>query len=108
MRMLLRLVFFLFLMLACSGIGAAGSSHVSNKKLVRLTEERDGYKALAEKAMMMSEKSLVFAQGYQEVLILCGVRLNTVSTFEQVEVSVPRKKGGIGGPVILRKQSLLP
>lgn len=105
---LLRPIAVLCLMTASCGVGAAGASYRYEQKIVRITEEREGYLALAERAMGMSDKALTFASGYQEVLSTCMSRLYSNPTTDPVVANVNHKKGGIGGPVDVRKQSRLP
>lgn len=105
---LLRPFIVLCLMTVSCGIGAAGASYTYERKLLRITEEKDVYMALAEQAVAMSDKSLAFAQKYQEVLNTCMTRLYSSPTTEQVVTTINPKKGGIGGPLDVRKQSRLP
>jgi hypothetical protein len=105
---LVRPFIVLCLMTASCGIGAFGASYTYERKLLRITEEKDGYMAIAHQAVAMSDKSLIFAQGYQDVLNTCMSRLHSSPTTEPVVTRVSPKKGGIGGPIDVRKQSRLP
>jgi hypothetical protein len=94
------------------GIGTVVSAYTSarkyEQKIIRVTEEREGYLALADKALATSDRALAFASGYQEVLDTCMTRLyRSPTTVPLVAISNP-KKGGIGGPLDVRKQGRLP
>jgi len=105
---LLRPFIVLCLMTVSCGVGAAGASYTYEQKLLRISEEREGYRKLAEKAVEMSDKALVFAHGYQDVLSTCMSRLYSSPTTDPVVATVNHKRGGIGGPIDVRKQSRLP
>jgi hypothetical protein len=105
---LVRPLIVLCLMTASCGIGALGTRYTYERKLLRITEEKDVYTAIALQAIAMSDKSLIFAQEYQDVLNTCMTRLYSSPTTEQVVTTVSPKKGGIGGPIDVRKQSRLP
>jgi hypothetical protein len=105
---LVRPLIVLCLMAASCGVGAAGMRYKDEQRFLRLTEEREGYMALAEKAMAMSDKALVFAHGYQLVLDTCLERIYSSPTTEQAVMNIRPKKGGIGGPNTLRGDSRLP
>jgi CTP:molybdopterin cytidylyltransferase MocA len=104
----LRLFTVLCLMLASCGVGAAGASYRYEQKLLRITEEREVYMALAEQAVAMSDRALGFALGYQEVLNTCMGRLYSSPTTQTVVSNTNPKKGGVGGPLDVRKPSRLP
>ncbi len=105
---LLRPIAVLCLMTASCGVGIAGASYTYERKLLRISEEREVYRVLTGKAVAMSDKSLVFAQGYQEVLTTCMTRLYSSPTTEPVVTTPNKKRGGIGGPFDVRKPSRLP
>ncbi len=78
-----------------------------DRKLTRLVEERETYASLLDSAVRMSERSLSFAQKYQETLDLCMARalpLNPIHTATRVSAG----RGGIGGPVDVRAANRLP
>jgi len=91
------------------GLGASAAAYTYEQKLVRVTEEREGYLALADKALATSDRALTFAQGYQEVLDTCMTRLySSPTTVPVVAVKQIPFKGGIGGPNTMRGNSRLP
>lgn len=104
----LRLFTGICLMFVSCGVGAAGASFKYEQKLLRITEERQMYLSLAEQAVAMSDRSLEFALGYQEVLNICMGRLYSSPTTQAVVTNPNSKKGGIGGPIDVRKPSRLP
>lgn len=104
----LRLFLVVCLMAVSFGAGLAGANYKYELKLTRITEEREAYLKLASSAVAMSDRSLTFAQGYQDVLDTCLERFYLRPTTEPVVATINHKKGGIGGPIDLRKQSRLP
>ena len=89
--------------------GAACAAHQYEQKIMRVTEDREAYIALAHTAMGTSTRSLTFALGYQEVLDMCLQRLyHTPATLPVVAVKPISIKGGIGGPNTLRGDSRIP
>ena len=91
------------------GLGAACTASRYEQKIVRITEEREGYLALANTATGTSTRALTFALGYQQVLDTCLERLYRDPTTQPVVVVKPASlKGGIGGPNILRGDGRLP
>jgi len=94
---------------ACSlsAVSAAGTSWTYARKLERIQEERRVYTSIANVAVDMSNRSFIFAQKYQESLDICLTKLYGQDTMALVQKTNP-KKGGIGGPVDVRKQSRLP
>jgi len=94
---------------ACSlsAASATGVSWTYERKLERVQEERQTYTALANSAMGMSERAFSFAQKYQETLGICMAKLYGRDTLELMQAA-SYKKGGIGGPLDVRKQSRLP
>jgi hypothetical protein len=86
---------------------AAGTAWSYERKLERISEERQVYMTLANSAVSMSDRSFNFALKYQETLSICMTKLYGRDTVELVQAANP-KKGGIGGPLDVRKQSRLP
>lgn len=109
--MALRVFAVLCLMFISCSVGAAGATYrVSleyERKIERMQEEKEAFMAIANSAVTMSDKAFAFAQGYQEVLDTCMQRLYSRPTESPVAAS-RLKKGGIGGPVDVRKQDRLP
>lgn len=106
----LRPLTLLFLIVSLPALGAAGMWYVDSRKMQRVQEERAIYAELANKAVDMSDKAMMFAYGYQQVLDTCMVRLySQTPTIENVAVSKKKHvKGGLGGPDPLRGPSRLP
>lgn len=109
---LLRLFVVLFLMTLSALVGGGAVAFRDelefarlHNEITRLHEEIAGYKTLADKTTAMSDKSLVFAQNYQAVLITCLTRLYGGPAAGPVVVL---GKGGIGGPDDVRRTSRLP
>lgn len=109
--MALRVFAVICLMFLSCSVGAAGATYRASlmyeKKLERIQEERESYMAIANSAVSMSDKAFAFAQGYQEVLDTCMQRLYS-SPVESPVAASRLKKGGVGGPVDVRKQDRLP
>lgn len=110
MQVQLRLVTLLFLFVSLPALGAAGMWFVSERKLQRIREERAIYAELANKAVEMSDKAMMFAYGYQQVLDTCMVRLyaQPLSVENVASNKGKPRKGGLGGPDPVRGSSRLP
>lgn len=93
-----------------SAASAAGTSWSYERKLERITEERQVYMQVANSAVSMSNRAFNFAQKYQETLDICMTKLYGQSTMDLVSTNAKAnlKKGGVGGPLDVRKQSRLP
>lgn len=98
----------LCLVVLSGGAGFLVATFQYESEITRLREERDGYRALAEKTTGMSGKALTFALKYQEVLNICLSRLYGNPAVEPAIFAVQPVKGGIGGPDDVRKTSRLP
>lgn len=94
---------------ACSlsAVSAAGTSWTYARKLERIQEERQVYTSIANAAVDMSSRSFIFAHGYQESLDICLIKLYGQDTMALVQKANP-KKGGVGGPLDVRKSGRLP
>jgi hypothetical protein len=103
----LRLLTVVVLAAVSCGLGAACAAFKYEQKITRITEDREGYMALADKALATSDRALTFATGYQETLDICMTRLYAPTT-TAVVVSKTPFNGGIGGPLDVRKPSRLP
>jgi len=93
--------------LGASAIAAAIVSRHYERKVERITEERQGYLALASSAVNLSDRAFVFAHGYQDTLDICLAQLYRPAEIDLVAIK-NTKKGGIGGPGNVRQQSRLP
>lgn len=93
--------------LGSSAVTAWVVSRHYERKIERITEERQGYLALASSAVGLSDRAFVFARGYQETLNTCLEQLYRPTELELVATK-QLKKGGLGGPSTVREQSRLP
>lgn len=91
-----------------SAASAVGTSWQYERKLTRIQEERQVYMSIANSAVDMSDRAFSFAQRYQETLNICMTKLYGRDTLELVQQASNPKKGGVGGPLDVRKQSRLP
>lgn len=112
MLQLRPVVWIISLLLLSSMSGVAGASFTARayeRKIQRLSEEREVYMLLSQQAISMSERSLSFTLQNQETLSTCIERLYAAPT--AVPVVTTKKfsgKGGIGGPNVRRGESRLP
>jgi hypothetical protein len=106
--LLLRPLILLCLIAASCGVGVVGSSYTYEKKLSRISDEREGYRLLTIKAMAMSDKVLVFAEKYQEGLSACMSRVYRTPVIEPGVAVVNYAAGGRGGPFTVRSADRLP
>jgi hypothetical protein len=105
----LRIVTFVAVILCSVGAGVAGTAWRYALRIERLQEEREGYTLLANNAAAMSQKALTFAQGYQTTLEVCLTRLYTPTLMEAgLKYTLPKGKGGMGGPLNMRGAGKLP
>lgn len=107
LRPLTLLVLIVALPLGSSAVTAVVVSRHYERKIDRITEERQTYAALANSALGMSERAFIFARGYQETLNTCLEQLYRPTELELVATK-QLKKGGLGGPSTVREQSRLP
>ena len=107
LRPLSLLVLVLAPPLGASLVVAGFTSQYYERKIDRLTEERQVYSALANNALGMSDRAFLFARGYQETLDVCLTQLYRPTELELVATK-NLKKGGLGGPSTIREQSRLP
>lgn len=108
LRLLLRIFLLLCLVAFSGGAGFLVATFRNESEITRIREERDGYRALAEKTTSMSNRALVFALKYQEVLDTCLAKLYSRPAVAPVIFATQPVKGGIGGPDDVRKPGRLP
>lgn len=107
LRLLTLLVLIAVPTLGASAVAVFVVSRNYDRKIERLTEERQTYSALANSALGMSDRAFIFARGYQETLDVCLTQLYRPTDLELVATKNP-KKGGLGGPRTVWEQSRLP
>lgn len=91
-----------------SAASAAGMAYTYERKLERITEERQAYLALAQNAVGMSDRAFTFARRYQDTLELCMTRAYPPGVYAQIATFPAPHKGGVGGPIDARSPSRLP
>lgn len=92
----------LFLALLPS-LGFAGSWYWHQRRIERLYEEREGYRALAQKAIDMSDRAFHYVHSTKVTLDLCLSRAYAPTA------TLPKGvRGGVGGPDVSKQRSRLP